>query len=328
MIDKHLIPPYYLHNLLKKEGFYTFKSKRSKKVICHAGYNQRLEIRFDNTRDGIKTVREGCKQLTRVYILKSSELLGLEYTPHRSKSEFESVKEYMLKEKDNLLKTLKPYISLIVGAFKQTLVNSKVNEDLTHLAIYFYPSSNEKFWSIVIGSKYNQTSLKINDLRYKLHTNPLLVDNEVLIFLTNNSSTHYAMGEFDIRHCEMGIVQYIDNEDLCNDIANSSSSISISLSPKTIQIEALKLEKIVYENASIRQGSKIKNMESTIKELETKIQILISEKETLKQQLKIPSQGEVVTFSPLEAGTHSSNNNDLSGSLGTASTTNGEEGGS
>jgi TolA-binding protein len=126
----------------------------------------------------------------------------------------------------------------------------------------------------------------------------------------------------------MGIVQYIDNEDLCNDIANSSSSISISLSPKTIQIEALKHEKIVYENASIRQGSQIKNMETTIQELETKIQILISEKETLKQQLKIPSQGEVATFSFLEAGTSSSNNDDLSGPQGTARTTNGVEGGS
>jgi hypothetical protein len=149
-------------------------------------------FRFQKGRAGFAT-DSNCNHFLRIYIFKKKILKDLDAVLNDTKTE-----EKTINSTNEAVELYLRRICIIIVDYLNVLFTNSNDSTFGVKRIIFNYNSEDDFFSLLIGVKYNNTLTAIIDIRLEVARACMAVDE--YCFFTSNRDTHEPLGNFDTSH--------------------------------------------------------------------------------------------------------------------------------
>jgi hypothetical protein len=151
-----------------------------------------VRFRFQKGRAGFAT-DSNCNHFLRIYIFKGTNLKDLDSVLNDPKTE-----DKIIASTNEAIELHLRKICIVIVDFLNVLFTESNDSTFGVKRIIFNYNSEDDFFSILIGVKYNNTLTAIIDIRVAVAKACMSVGE--YCFFTSNRDTHEAVGNFDTAH--------------------------------------------------------------------------------------------------------------------------------
>lgn len=204
-----------------------------------------VRFRHSKGRSGFAT-DSNCNHFLRIYILKKDNLKKLDLVLNDPKSD-----EKIIANTNEAIELQLKKITINIVEHLNVLFTNSNDSTFGVKRIIFQYNSEDDFFSILIGLKYNNTLTAIIDIR--LEVAKACKEVEEYCFFTSNRDTHEALADFDTSH--------VSDEPFKNYDASAVTSVLKPI-PK-------KKETNLEKNVASNENPSVVNKSSLIKEEES-----------------------------------------------------------